>query len=81
MASFRVTILPSAGRELMQVPFPIRRQINQRIMSLMTKPRPPLSRIVNGDILLVECSGWRLVYEVDDAATVVTVLAILPPIA
>jgi mRNA-degrading endonuclease RelE of RelBE toxin-antitoxin system len=81
MASYRVRILPSAERELIEVAFPFRRQLNQRIMSLKAAPRRTDVRIVSGEILLTEVSRWRLIYEVDDGAQTVTVLAVLPPVA
>ena len=80
MASYRVKVLHSAEQELVAVPFPFRRQINQRIMGLKTQPHRADARIVLGDLMLVEVSRWRLVYSIDYAALTVTLHAILPPV-
>lgn len=78
MGSYRVVIVDSAVEELRATPFPFRRQLHQRIMRLKNAPRPPGAERVMEGRYRQEASGWWLLYEVDDGAGVVTVVAILP---
>ena len=80
MASYSVVIQPSAEAEFRAVPFPFRRQLNQKIYALKEQPRPADSELVDGELRLVRVAGWRLLYEVDDEASRLVVLAVLPPL-
>jgi len=79
MASYSVVIKPGAQAEFLTVPFPFRRQINQRIYALKNEPRPAASETVDERTRVLRVEGWRLVYEVDDDRHVISVLAVLPP--
>ena len=76
MASYKVATKSSVEAELMAIPFPFRRQINQHIMGLRDNPRPRGHRSVGDDHFLLPLFGWAILYEVDDDALVVTVLAL-----
>jgi mRNA-degrading endonuclease RelE of RelBE toxin-antitoxin system len=79
MASYRIVIRESAQAELIAVPFPFRRQLNQRITSLSKTPRRPDSeRIGEGELFRLRAHGWVVIYEVADDAGLVTVERIRP---
>lgn len=78
MASFRIEILPSAEKEFRSVPFPVRRQVNQRIMRLKADPRPPDSdHLTEAEKYRLSVHGWAILYEIDDRKTLVTIWAVL----
>lgn len=75
MASFSVAIKASAVDELRVVPFPFRRQINQRIMRLKDDPYPAGVESL-GDSYRWRVGDYRILYEVDERARVVTIAAV-----
>ena len=78
MRSFKIVVESAAEKEFRAVPFPFRRQINQRIMSLKEEPRPADAELLSEEEkyrLRVHC--WRVLYEIDDARQLVTVWAVL----
>ena len=78
MGSFKICLGRSAETELRAVPFPFRRQINQRIMRLKEEPLPEdAERISEEEKYSLAVHGWRVLYEVDDARQLVTVWAVL----
>jgi mRNA-degrading endonuclease RelE of RelBE toxin-antitoxin system len=78
MAKYRIAIGALAERDLRAVPFPMRRQINQRIQRLRDDPRPDgWERVGAGGEACLTLYGYELLYAVDDAAGVVTVVAVL----
>jgi mRNA-degrading endonuclease RelE of RelBE toxin-antitoxin system len=77
MGSFKVSLFPVAESELRAVPFPFRRQINQRLMRLKEDPFHEDSEpISDREKYRLKVHGWRVIYEVDDARRFVTVWAI-----
>ena len=79
MARFKVSISAGAEADLLAIPFPMRRQLNQRILKLADEPRPADHETVGtaGDAAIV-MHGYGLYYSVDDEASLVTVIAIVP---
>jgi len=77
MGSFRVWIQASAEREFRAVPFPFRRQVNVRIGRLRDDPMPADSELVEGRLRRLRVHGWRILYDLDDGAGLVTILAIV----
>ena len=77
MGSFSVRLLPSAVKELEAVPFPFRRQINQRVNGLKSNPRPAMARVLAGEQWVLPIHGWLLLYEIDPPRAQVTVVAIV----
>jgi hypothetical protein len=77
MASYRIVIEKNAASDLLAVPFPMRRQINQRIFKLKSEPELAASEVLFGSVRWVPVYGWHIVYEVDEAALVVTIFAII----
>lgn len=82
MASFSVVIRKSAVDELLAVPFPFRRQINARIFKLKATPRPVGAElVVEDERYRLQVAAWWLLYEIDDAAELITIVSIQPVIA
>ena len=78
MDSFKISVLPSAEKEFRAVPFPFRRQINQRITGLKRDPRPGDSeRLSEAERYRLFVHGWFVLYEIDDQNRLVTIWAIL----
>lgn len=78
MPSYRVLIDVAAEEEFREVPFPFRRQINQRIVRLKEEPRPrDAERLSEEEKFRLRVHGWRILYEVDDEALAVTVRAVV----
>jgi mRNA-degrading endonuclease RelE of RelBE toxin-antitoxin system len=78
MGSFKIRLHPSVEAEMRAVPFPFRRQINQRIMRLKEEPLPENAELISeAEKYSLNAHGWRVVYEVDDVRKLVTVCAVL----
>ncbi|MBI3297603.1 MAG: hypothetical protein HYZ75_05535 [Elusimicrobia bacterium] len=79
MARFNVSISDKAETDLLSIPFPLRRQINQRILGLAAAPRPDgfMSIGTDGGAALF-IHGYALLYSIDDEDALVIVIAILP---
>lgn len=80
MASFRIVIAESAQAELMVIPFPFRRQVNQRIVKLKKLAVPPASELISVENetsrFKLRVTGWKIIYVVDDAHATITILSI-----
>lgn len=77
MASYRLLIKPSAGKELEAVPKKDRARLAQRIAELASVPRPTGSAKLSGDEKYRVRQGvYRVVYSVDDATRAVVVVKI-----
>ncbi|MBI4370772.1 MAG: type II toxin-antitoxin system mRNA interferase toxin, RelE/StbE family [Elusimicrobia bacterium] len=77
MASFKVAFLSSAEAEFRAVPFPFRRQINQRIMRLKDDPRPfDAERVSEAEKYRLKVHGWHILYRWDEPAGVAMVYAV-----
>lgn len=77
MASYKVIILPAAETEFRAVPFPFRRQLNQRLVRLKENPRPPdCQRLSEDEDYRLEVHGWIVLYSVDEGSTTVTLWAV-----
>lgn len=75
MDSFEVRITVSAEAELRRVPFPFRRQINQRIMALQKTPLPESVESLESNRCFVRIGDYGVLYLLDGLR--VTVLAIV----
>jgi hypothetical protein len=76
-ASFSVIFATGVDTDLQSVPFPFRRQINQRIYKLKDAPRPIEAEVIEGQVMLLKIERWGLVYEVDDLSLSLTVWAVV----
>jgi mRNA interferase RelE/StbE len=79
VASFRLLLKPSAGKELAEIGTKADRQrIVARIQALASVPRPQGSEKLAGhdDRLRIRQGKYRVIYQVDDAALEVTIFRI-----
>lgn len=77
MASFRVAIKRSAAKELEGIPLKDRRRAARRIQRLGSDPRPPGCEKLSGhEKYRLRQGDYRILYTVDDAEAVVTVVKI-----
>lgn len=78
MAGFKVVIGELAEADLLAVPFPMRRSINQRIQKLQDEPRPDgWEQVGTGGHAAMSLHGYELLYTIDDAERSVTITAVL----
>ena len=77
MASYRLLIKPSAGKEIEAVPKQDRRQIVAKITSLSRNPRPPGCEKLSGhDQYRLRQGNYRILYEIQDLDLVVLVVKV-----
>ena len=74
--TYRVTVAPSAARQLRKLAPDARRRIQAAIELLAVEPRPPAAtRLVGGaGEWRVRTGDYRIIYEIDDNELVVLVL-------
>ncbi len=75
--SFEVVVLPAAVAEFRAIPFPFRRQLNQKIFKLKLIPRPGEAVLVENEVFVLPLDRWGLIYEVDDDSKVITVFGVM----
>ena len=77
MASYRLLIKPSAGKEIEALPKQDRRRIIATITSLSCNPRPPGCEKLSGrDQYRLRQGNYRILYEIQDGDLVVVVVKI-----
>ena len=77
MASYRLLIKPSAGKEIEALPKQDRRRIVAKITSLSRDPRPPGSEKLSGhDRYRLRQGNYRILYEIQDLALIVVVVKV-----
>ena len=77
MASFRLLIKPSAGKEIEAVPKQDRRRIVEMITSLSRDPRPPgCEKLSARDQYRLRQGNYRILYEIQDLDLVVVVVRV-----
>lgn len=76
MAKYRIEIRERAEADFLAIPFPFRRQVNQRLHKLKADPRSEGAEAVGeSERYRLDVAGWRILYEVDDAETVVRIVS------
>ena len=72
---YRVRLTSTAEKERKQLPAPLRARIDSAIEELKTNPRPPgVTKLSGSDNdWRIRVGDYRIVYEIDDSARVVTV--------
>lgn len=74
---YAVFILRHAQKELAELPSEVYQQAKEAIWSLGEEPRPPGCRKLTGrEGWRIRIRDYRIIYEIDDAGKVVTVLDI-----
>lgn len=77
MANYKVSIKPSALKELEGIPKKIAQQIVKKVGSLSADPRPMGSQKLSGqERFRIRQGDYRVVYGIDDSAKVVDVVKI-----
>lgn len=77
MASYRLLIKPSAGKEIEALPKQDRRRIVAKITSLSRDPRPPGSEKLSGhDRYRLRQGNYRILYEIQDLDLIVVVVKV-----
>ena len=77
MEKYRLTIKPSAEKELSKAPKKILRQIVAKVRDLAIEPRPVGSEKLSGDEKYrVRQGDYRIVYSIDDKTRSVEVVRI-----
>ncbi|MGH3916720.1 MAG: type II toxin-antitoxin system RelE family toxin [Pseudonocardiaceae bacterium] len=76
--TYRVTLAPSAKRQLRKFDPQVRRRIQAAIELLADEPRPPVAtRLVGGEgEWRVRTGDYRIVYEIHDDELIVLVLRV-----
>jgi len=77
VASYKLLIKPTAGKEIEAVPKQDRRRIVAKITSLSRNPRPPGCEKLSGhDQYRLRQGNYRILYEIQDLDLVVLVVKI-----
>ena len=77
MANYELRIKPSAVKELEALQTKDRRRIVERIQGLGDVPRPPgCEKLTGEDRYRLRQGSFRILFEVDDASRIVTVVKI-----
>ena len=80
MDRYKVEILVSAQKELLSIPFPLRRQVNHAIVALQRDPRPGGWEALGGaGRARLRVFDSRILYRIDDAYRRVVVFAVRGP--
>ena len=75
--SYDLVVKKSAERELRALPKQDLRRVTERLQSLSHNPRPPGGEKLSGhDQYRIRQGDYRIVYAIDDAAHVVTLVKI-----
>lgn len=88
MKSYQLFIVPSAWNELRRLPGNVRQRLRKTIDALAVQPKPPVSKQLDyttgGRAVLyrLRVDKWRIVYAVDEDASMIRVVAIRqrPPV-
>ena len=75
VAKYEVVIIDAAREEFLSIPLPFRRQVNQRLDKLRPDPRTGAGIAAVSDAFRLDVAGWRILYDVDDDALKITILA------
>ncbi len=78
MASYSLFLKPSAEKELRKVPAPFLEKVFAKIGTLSESPRPFGVKLMKGEqrSYRLRQGDYRIVYDIDDVARVVTVIKI-----
>ncbi|THJ18925.1 MAG: type II toxin-antitoxin system RelE/ParE family toxin [Nitrospira sp. CG24D] len=75
--SYRLAIKPSASRELERLDNQVLRRADEAILKLAENPRPHGAKKLSGvPLYRIRVGSFRIVYEVNDAQHLVTVVTI-----
>jgi mRNA interferase RelE/StbE len=73
--SYRVELTPAAQRQIDKLPRSVQRQVIERIAALANEPRPAgCVRLSGEEVWRVRAGDYRVVYAIEDAALLVTIV-------
>ena len=81
MSRYTVYVIPSAWREIKNLPGNVRQRVRRAIDALADNPRPPGSKELQlpelePELYRVRLDRWRIVYAITEAENAVDVLAV-----
>jgi mRNA interferase RelE/StbE len=78
VATYTVAILPSALRQLAELPRHDQKRIKERIDRLAVDPRPPGVQKLKGesDLFRLRSGDYRVIYSIEDVRMIVLVIRI-----
>jgi len=76
VAEYKITIKPSAVKELDRLPISVASRVAAKIKALAVTPRPAGVKKLEGEPSRwrVRIGDWRVIYAIDDAAHVIDVI-------
>lgn len=75
--NYAVLVLRGAQKEHNSIPSPSYQLIEERLLALRDNPRPPgCKKLKDRDGWRVRAGNYRIIYDIDDARRIVTVLTI-----
>lgn len=78
--AYRLEFLSSAQREFLRLPFPVQKRLDPYLSGLVQNPRPHGVKAMVGHkgLFRIRVGEYRILYEINDAAHVVTVTRVRP---
>ena len=78
--AYRLEFVSSAQREFLRLPLSARQRLEPHLTGLQQNPRPHGVKAMAGQkgLFRVRVGDYRILYEIDDAAHVVTVTRVRP---
>lgn len=78
--AYRLDFVSSAQREFLRLPFPVRKRLEPHVNGLEENPRPHGVKAMTGHkgLFRIRVGDYRILYEIDDTARVVTVTRVRP---
>ena len=75
--SYRIEVRPAARKALRSLPRPVVERIDVAILALADTPRPSgCVKLTNQEAWRIRVGDYRIIYEIHDAALVVTVIEV-----
>jgi len=76
--TYRLQIVPSAIRELAELPLRDRQRLDGRIRALADDPRPPQSKALQGqkNLFRLRVGRYRVIYEIRDEVLLIVILKV-----
>lgn len=78
--AYRLEFVSSAQREFLRLPFAVRKRLEPHVNGLEENPRPHGVKAMAGHkgLFRIRVGDYRILYEIDDTARVVTVTRVRP---
>jgi mRNA interferase RelE/StbE len=78
--AYRLEFVSSAQREFLRLPLSVRKRLEPHVNGLEENPRPHGVKAMAGHkgLFRIRVGDYRILYEIDDAARIVTVTRVRP---